>query len=119
MKITEIKNQKLRSLLENSSDDYIEFNVSPKQLLDLGWVFDNSIEYYIENENLTRKEAEKQFDKDCIIYLEIRKLEDEEITTTYEINTMKDHLSNVSNGYSEWSGSDEQTIIDIETLGLF
>ena len=119
MKISEIKNEKLRQLIINSTDDYIQFNVSPKQLLDLGWVFDDAIDYIAESNNVSNEEAEIIFDDENIIYLQIVKSNDTEISTLYEINNMKDHLSNISNGESVDTGDDEATIGDIIKLDLF
>lgn len=116
MKTTEITNKELRSQVENSIDT-IKFAVSPKKLLELGWGFDDAIDFYLEkDENLSQKEAEEKFDEENIIYLYIEKLENGDITTTCEINSMKDHLSNISNGNSESTGDNRGTIKDIEAL---
>jgi len=118
MKISEIKNEKLRKLVETTTE-YIQFDVSPKQLLDLGWVFEDSIDYIAESNNISTEEAETRFDEENIIYLQIIKINDAEIHTTYEINNMKAHLSNISNGISEDTGDNEETIENITTLDLF
>jgi len=123
MKTTEISNKKLRSKVEELEiGDYLQFNYSPKRLIDLGWSFDDSIDYYLENnednELYDRADAEKEFDEDCIVYVRIEKLEDK-ICTTYELNTVENDMNRISNSSSYDTGDDELTIRDIEKLEDF
>lgn len=117
MQISNIENKKLKQLVIES-DDYIQFDLSPKQLIDEGWVFDDSIDYIMEEEDCREEDAIQKFDENYIIYLRVLKIEEDKIHTTYEINSMKDHLSNIHNGISEDTGNNEGTIEDIITLGL-
>ena len=119
MKITKIKNEKLKKIIINSTDDNIQFEVSPESLLDLGWVFEDAIDYIAESKNISEEEAEIIFEEENIIYLQIIKINDTEIHTTYEINNIDDHFSNISNGESVDTGDDEETINDIIKLDLF
>ena len=121
MKTQEINNKELRNQVEElSNGDCLQFNYDPKTLIDLGWCFDDCIDYILEDnlqfdENSTRENAENIFCEDSIVYVRIKKVENE-ICTTYEINNMKDHLSRTSNGISEDTGDDEKTINDIIQL---
>ena len=121
MKTQEINNKELRNQVKSLSyDDYLQFNYSPSELIDLGWSFDDSIDSYLENnednELYDREDAEKQFTNECIVYVRIRIAEDRKIYTTYEISSIEKHVSRISNGVSCSTGDDEKTINDIIQL---
>ena len=113
MKTKEINNQELRRQVENLSEgDYLQFNYSPKTLIDRGWSFDDSIDCYLENneenEAYSREDAEEEFDTECIVYVKIEKLKNDEFCTQYEINTVDKHNSRISNSSSYDTGDDKK-----------